>query len=180
MLRIKNLSRVLNKYILLNDNDNEKNELFLTLRQTLPSPALAAEGDFIPAQHPLRKEAIILSDAFEAVTNGMFSDELLEKLDELDPEGLLYPWKSLILCVRDFYSGDWDKAAGQLKEIPEGSAPYRFNSLLTAIFSGEAPPEDARLLYQAVLEDNRELKDSLELIQEAAGMEDLLMDTAAF
>ncbi len=175
----KNLSRLLNKYILLNENSPEKEELFRKLKSRLPSPALAAEGDFIPAQHPLRNEAIILSDAFEALTNGMFSDELLEKLKELDERSLLYPWKPFILCVRDFYSGNWADGVERLNEISEDSAVSRFKALLRSIFEGSSPPEDGKELYRAILEDNRELKDSLELIKEAVGMEDLLMDTAS-
>ena len=95
----------------------------------------------------------------------MFSDELLEKLDDLDHRmDSSYPWKPFILCVQGFLfrrTGARMLRQGWKVSFLKTARPPRFKDFLKSIFEGISHlPKTALELYKAVLEDNRELKDS--------------------
>ena len=153
-----------------------KNEL----SQELPNPHFVTDCPFIPTEHILKKEAWIVSDAFEAVTNGMFSPELSQELQTIPSHSLFYPWVLLTQAVKAFYAGRFNQLSALIALVPEGSAPAFFKGFFTAIAGSEAVPPEWENMKSSVLDDKRELTSSLEQLIEAAsaGMEDLLLETA--
>lgn len=89
--------------------------------QHLIHPRLILESPLLTDSHPLHQEALLVSDAFEAVTNGMESPEFLEALEDLEPESPFQPWKHLILAIHFFYEGLDEAVMAHLGQIPEAS-----------------------------------------------------------
>ncbi|MDC7239794.1 MAG: hypothetical protein PQJ50_05475 [Spirochaetales bacterium] len=184
----------INRYCLLNDDQPERKELFIELRRNLYSPALVASCDFIPPEHPLMKDAITLSDGFEALTNGMFNEEALQDVKKISSTSLLAPWSALISGVHRFYASDYEGCLNDIEGIEEDTAPALFKPFFSALLnssgklpSGSIVPDTAspealsqqwKELKESILENTRVIDDSLDLIQEAVSMEDLLLDTA--
>jgi len=173
-----NTKKALNKYILMQEDSPEKADLLKVLKRVVTSPKEVAEYEFLPADHILKREAILVSDAFEALTNGMFNDDILLQLSEISNDSLFGSWKILIESLYAFYSKNWMECKSKLKTIPDGTAPSLFKELFRSIFDGK-PNDDWDSLKSSILEDNSEIQDSLGLIRDASGIEDVLLDTAS-
>ncbi len=160
--------------------ESERQKIFEELIRTLPSPQFVTDCDFIPQDHKLKQEAWIVFDAFEAVTNGMFSFELSRQLDEIEGRSLMYPWAVLTKAVEAFYQGDPEKSYSLLGTLPETAAPYVFREFFITLLEKGSTPEVWEKLKKTVLDDSKELHSSLEQLIEAAqaGMEDLMLETA--
>ena len=159
---------------------SEKQILFRELATMMPSPLFITGCDTIPQEHPLKQEAWIVSDAFEAVTNGMFSFELSRQLEQIREDSLLHPWAVLTKAVEAFYNWNTEEGLKILSTLPEDSAPGRFRDFFSALMNKKEFPEEWMSLKDAVLDDTRDLKSGLEQLAEAAqaGMEDLMLETA--
>jgi len=158
----------------------EKERIKKRLSAELPNPLFISNCDFIPNEHILKKEAWIVSDAFEAVTNGMFSSELFEQLKTIPEGSLLSPWAVLTQAVEAFYAGSFQAVETFSNSIPEGSAPYSFVSFFNSVIANETLPEEWQRLGSSILDNKEELKSSLEQLNDAstAGMGDILLETA--
>ncbi|MDA3957689.1 hypothetical protein [Oceanispirochaeta sp.] len=174
----RNIKKLLNKYLSMSAEHPEKEELTLILQKRIFSPALLAGSDFLSLDHPLKKEAIILSDAFEALTNGMINDEILKELSTIPPVSLMYQWKILIQAISAYYSGDLDSCLTLIGTIPEEMAPAAFKSLFQSLLIEESPSSPWYSLTRSIVEDNDELRDSLDLIRDSTESEEILLDTA--
>ncbi len=175
----KDLKKKINRYCLLDDDQQERTELFTELRRTIYSPALVASCDFIPPGHPLMADAITLSDSFEALTNGMFDEEALHDVNKISPDSLLAPWCPLVSGIHRFYASDYQGCLKSIDRIQEGTAPALFKPFFTALLkTSESLPREWEELKDSILESTAVIDDSLDLIQEAVSMEDLLLDTA--
>ncbi|MBF9014757.1 MULTISPECIES: hypothetical protein [unclassified Oceanispirochaeta] len=177
----KNLVKLLNQYCMMPDDHQDKKDIFNELYKKIYSPALIVSCNFIPADNSLMKEALILSDAFESLTNGMIDEAALDKIDSVPEESLLYPWCSFTKAVHSFYAGDHKKSQNLIKKIPEDSAPGAFRFFFEALLDKDSDiVMEAHLekLKESVLESSRMIEDSLELIQESVEMEDLLLESA--
>ena len=126
----------------------------------------------------MKREAIILSDAFEALTNGMINDEILNELSGVSESSLLFPWKQFIQAVTAFYQSDMNLCLDLLKSIPEDAAPGEFQSVLRGLIKNQMIPAPWNNLAASIVEDNRELSDSLDLLSDSSESEDILLDTA--
>jgi len=173
-----NAKKQLNKYILMTGDHPEKDDLFIELKRNITSPKEIAEFDFLTPDSILKKEAIIISDAFEAMTNGMINDEIMEQLVHIGEESLFYSWKVLIEGLHAFYSRDLKKCREKISAIPGDTAPHCFKEMFQSVF-GQSESEDWTELMSSILESNTEIQDSLDLLKEASGMEDILLDTAS-
>lgn len=174
------LQNKLKDYIQCEDSQR-KEKIKRELSSELPNPVFITNCDFIPNEHILKKEAWIISDAFEAVTNGMFSSELFEQLKTIRPNSLLTPWAVLTQAVEAFYAGSFQKVRAFSNSILKESAPYGFVSFFNKVMENDALPEEWKQLGSSVMDDKKELKSSLEQLNDAAsaGMEDILLETAA-
>lgn len=174
------LQNKLKKYI-QSEDAVEKENIKRELSAEIPNPLFITKCDFIPNDHLLKKEAWIVSDAFEAVTNGMFSTELFEQLKSIDQDSVLGPWSMLTRAVEAFYAGSFQAVKSFTSLIPEESTPYAFVSFFNKVIKNDILPEEWQRLGSSVLDNKKELKSSLEQLNDAssAGMEDLLLETAA-
>jgi hypothetical protein len=90
----------------------------------------------LTANHPLRREAVVLSDAFEAVTNGMETPEVMEALLELSGDSLFQSWKHLVLAIHFFYEGLDEASVAHLRHfVGSASADSPINTLGGALLS---------------------------------------------
>jgi hypothetical protein len=84
-------------------------------------PKLILETSLLDDSHPWKHQALTVSDAFEAVTNGMEDRTLFEALEGWESSSPFTPWKNLILAIRDFYRGQDDDAARFAMAVPAAS-----------------------------------------------------------
>ena len=173
------LQNKLKNYI-QSENPEQRLKLKRELEMEIPHPQFVTKCDFIPNEHPVKRDAWIISDAFEAVTNGMFSAELSGELNTIEKDSLFLPWVPLIQGIETFYSGSFSEVLPLLETIPDWSAPYAYIGFFKAVINKTAMPESWKELSESVLDDNMELASSMEQLTEAAqaGMEDILLETA--
>lgn len=105
-----------------------------TLSRHLVHPRQILRTSLLTESHPLKKEALLISDAFEAVTNGMHQNGVMEALDTLAPDSLFLPWKHLILALYFFYEDLEEGCLAHLSQIPDHSPLARFKGLFHALF----------------------------------------------
>jgi hypothetical protein len=108
----------------------------------------------------------------------MHNDEILNDLSLIPPTSLLAPWKTFILAVDAFYRNEEDLCLDLVKSIAAESAPSAFKPLFLNIMKKRTIPDEWSKLAAAILENNRELSDSLNLIKDSSEIEDVLLDTA--
>jgi hypothetical protein len=177
----KNLINLLNQYCMMPDDLQDKKNIFDKLYKELYSPALIVSCDFIPADDSLMREAIILSDAFESLTNGMSDDPALRELDRIPEDSLLHPWCFFTRSVHSFYEGDHESCLKHIRSVPENSAAGAFRFFFESLLGCNSENEIKTVwkgLKESVLESSRVIEDSLELIQESVEIEDLLLESA--
>jgi hypothetical protein len=127
----------------------------------------------LPEEHPLRKAAAALDEAFVAVTNGPVADETLV-LPEVSRRSPLAPWKHLVRAIAAFYRGD-EAACRQFLEAIDGeSAPARLVPAMQAMLPGSATvaltPAAAALRARITRDSN--LRDALEELDQAFALRD--------
>ncbi len=144
----------------------------------------------LTGSHPLRGEALVIADAFEAVTNGMQTQEVMQELETLSRDSLFQPWKHLVLAVHFFYERLDEAALAHLGRVPGTSPLAPLKGALTAILSSSAAtlsPASTALHDQIHIPDPeltamaQQLTDTLESEQETqfwSVMADFLEDTA--
>jgi len=95
------------------------------LRAAIRSPSDILNCGTIPEDHALKRDALAVRDAFEAVTNGMSSPEAEEAMDAISRDAVFAPWVLLVRAIKDFYAGDAASAEAWAARIPAGSFPAR-------------------------------------------------------
>lgn len=88
----------------------------------LVHPKLLLESPLLDDTHPWKQQALLISDAFEAVTNGMEEPDLFETLENWEPGSPFAPWRELILALRAFYCGDDAEASRRASAVSDGPA----------------------------------------------------------
>jgi hypothetical protein len=126
----------------------------------------------------------VISDAFEAVTNGMNNTEALEDLEAKAEQTGSAEWVYLIQAIQAFYSQDFNKMDSLLMLIPEISDAANLKNVLYHM-SG-LPKETAKLTYheeklsKRITENSRFLRSAVEQLKESIEYgEDLFVETAS-
>jgi len=101
-------------------------------------PKLILESPLLTDAHVWRKEGLLVSDAFEAVTNGMEEPGVLEALDELEPDSPFQDWRHLILALHFFYEGLDEAVVVHLNQIPANSPVQTLVNTLLGILQENA------------------------------------------
>lgn len=160
----------------------ERNAASRALSAGLVQPRLLL--GMVPEHHPLRQEALLAADAFEAVTNGMCDPELLAGLDTIVPDSPLYPWTLLIRGVHALYGGQQTAALEFWRRVDRDSAPALLTEPLAAVLergSLDAIGEGAarREFVRGLFRDDRVVQDAFVQLETCAesGLSDLLADT---
>ena len=102
------------------------------LRNGFPGPAEEAltNAKRLADNHPLKRQAFIVLDALESVTNGMENPEVYEFLASIPEDSSLTPWKLLVYALKAYYRGDYGEMAERLEAIVEASPPKALSRLL--------------------------------------------------
>jgi hypothetical protein len=151
----------------------------------LVDPHDLLDGDALPADPSLIRHAVIVSDALEAVTNGMTNPDAWEALAALPSSSPLAPWKQLVLALDRVYQRDADGFYRESHEIPRDTPPACILPFLEALLQENASvafetPAEERLAAALVTEDTV-VPSAVEELQAARELEEygLFADTVA-
>ncbi|MGC9311129.1 MAG: hypothetical protein ACP5IA_00450, partial [Sediminispirochaetaceae bacterium] len=133
----------------------EHRRIMVELSACIGDPRIFQEEPVVHYNTRLHQQSIVIWDAFESVTNGMYNPEALHRLEEIDDESPFFPWKNFILAVLAFYQGDRDNLFQLLEKIPAGTPPGRFRNLLRHFEEDTARGKAANKLY-TLLEDDHD------------------------
>ena len=111
----------------------------------------------------------VISDAFEAVTNGMHNPEALERLSTLNEDSA--EWVNVIDAIRAFYAQNFDLMEKLLLLIPDDSKAGRLKRVLFHM-AGCADTDEKlsfheEKLAKRVTEDSRFLSSAIEQLRES-------------
>jgi len=81
-------------------------------------PGMVLAAPQLTAAHPLRREALAVADAFEAVTNGMQTRDVMTALEALEEDSIFQPWRHLILGIHFFYEQLDEAASAHFLAVP--------------------------------------------------------------
>ena len=109
--------------LLLPLSAEDEKRLYSELAEGLCDPGFPDKCPILPDNHKLRLESQIVSDAFEAVTNGMDNPEAMEKLEGLAASSALFPFKALTMSLRYLYIKEYALCRKALDTIPDNSPP---------------------------------------------------------
>ena len=115
-------------------------ELEAILTRGVTDPAVLAASPVLPAEHPLKRLARAVSDAFTAVTTGPLPAGALTSLDAIPRRSPLAPWKLLIRALDAFYRHDDAAVLANLSGIPPDSGPARLVPVLRRLVGDNGLP----------------------------------------
>lgn len=139
------------------------------LKKLITSPYLYRDDTKFKLPEGMAEESIIVSDALESVTNGMYNPEVLNRLQEITEESPFYPWKNAVLSILSFYQADRDNMLQLLEQIPAESPPAELKPILlhlTRADTSTPPASCAHGLIEAVREDKAFLQSAVEQLTE--------------
>lgn len=99
-------------------------------------PRLILESPLLTDAHPWRREALVVSDAFEAVTNGMEEPGILDRLEDLEPDSPFQSWRHLVLAIHFFHEGLDEAVRAHLDQISRDSPVQTLARTLELVISG--------------------------------------------
>jgi hypothetical protein len=108
------------------------------IRADLTDLGVLANSALLPLDHPLRRGAAAVQNAFSAVTSGPVDDAALG-LAEVSRRSPLGPWKPLLRAIAAFHRYEDAACEEHLRAIDPESAPARLIPLIRALLSGGAP-----------------------------------------
>jgi len=129
-----------------------RRELEAVLARGLTDPAVLAESPVLPADHPLKRMARAVSDAFSAVTTGPLPAGALASLGAIPRHSLLAPWKLLIRAMDAFYRHDDAAVLANLSGIPADSGPARLVPVLRRLVGENGLPAERSPAVTALIE----------------------------
>ena len=153
------------------------------LMTALNDPAILDRSTLLADDAPLKKEAQIIIDAFESVTNGMENPEAISNLDKISSESVLSPWKFITLAIRSFYNQDYSSMNTFLKDIDEDTPPYQLGLMLLHLSGRKdiSSPDKAQKRFIRLIQKDRSIFQSTrDLLEDALAnnMEELFIETA--
>ncbi len=145
-------------------------------------PRLILDSPLFAENHPWRHEALLISDAFEAVTNGMEEPGVLDSLEDLPADSLFQPWRHLILALHFFHEGLDEGVLAHLNAI--GNSPVAELGKVLLCLTGKADQPGSVMAERLVAQVNHQDPLFVQLVQDVAeGLEtdneDLFWDSFA-
>ncbi|MDZ7792468.1 MAG: hypothetical protein U5P10_01885 [Spirochaetia bacterium] len=139
------------------------------LKNLITSPYLYRDDTKFKLPEGMAEESIIVSDALESVTNGMYNPEVLNRLQEITGDSPFYPWKNAVLSILSYYQSDRDNMLQLLEQIPAESPPAVLKPILlhlSRVDTATPPASCAHDLIEAVREDRAFLQSAVEQLSE--------------
>jgi len=109
------------------------------IRSNLEDPRIFQQEPFSQLSDQLHSQSIIIWDAFESVTNGMYDPGLLEQLESIPSSSPFYPWKLLIHSILAFYQDDHENIEILLGDIPDDTPASRMVPVIRSLCKTEDP-----------------------------------------
>ncbi len=96
-------------------------------------PFYISRTDALKDNDILKFEAQIVSDAFEAVTNGMHDEEIMSHLSKIRPDSFFSDWRYLTEALYDIYRNSPEEASIAADMINPGSIPALLSPILQSL-----------------------------------------------
>lgn len=148
----------------------------------IDDPGVMDKSSILADDSPLRKEAQIIIDAFESVTNGMENTEALIRLGTINKNSVFASWKYLTLAVKSFYDRNFESMEGFLTSIEKDAPPEKLIPVLLHL--ADIKPLDSanrslKNFLNLIQKDRSIFTDTRELLKDALSndMEDLFSET---
>lgn len=139
------------------------------LKTLISAPHLYRNETQFQLPEEIAKESIIVSDALESVTNGMYNPEILNRLQEIDSASPFYPWRSAVMAILAFYQSDRDNMLQLLEQIPDSTPPAGLKPVLLNLSRIDTDTQlgaAAKRLVDEVREDRVFLLSAIEQLEE--------------
>ena len=130
-------------------------QALLEISRILLHPRDLIAAGILTDHDPLLVQAINLSDAWEAVTNGMPEASLMEELDRVPPDSPLRPWREAILAIYFYYEDLEEASRHHLSLIPEDTPLVRLKVALESLWSGQESQSFGNLTQKVLKIDSR-------------------------
>ncbi|MCP5514518.1 MAG: hypothetical protein H7A26_03520 [Spirochaetales bacterium] len=122
-------------------------------------PFYMSRTDALKDNDILKFEAQIVSDAFEAVTNGMYDEEIMSHLSKITPDSFFSDWRYLTETLYNIYRNSPEEASIAAGRINPGSIPALLCPVLQSLIdrSGSDSKEGFTEVEKSLLQEiNRE------------------------
>jgi hypothetical protein len=136
---------------LLTADTEKRRELETILARGLTDPAVLANSSILPADHPLKRTAAIVSHLFAAVTSGPLPEGALLPLNDIPRHSPLAPWKLLIRAFDAFYQRNDAAVLANLAGIPPEVGPARLVPVLRHLVGEKSDDHAPSFAVTAVL-----------------------------
>ncbi len=154
---------------LLNQLGNSKTEKEINIESQLKKyyidPFYISNSNSLNDKNYLKIEARIVSDAFEAVTNGMHSNETISQLGKIEDSSFFSDWKYLTESLYYIYTNSFENAEIALKKIQENSVPSLLLPVIKAIMQANqdisACSETGISFIREILNENIILRENI-------------------
>jgi hypothetical protein len=121
--RAAQFDSLLETYLRSSNSAQRRQEAGRKLAAHISHPAQLRSSPLLTEDNQLVRHSYIISDAFEAVTNGMYNPGALERLEEIPAGSPLQPWKTAVYAVLAFYQGDTENMQALLQQLPQETPP---------------------------------------------------------
>jgi hypothetical protein len=129
-----------------------RRELEEILTRGLTDPAVLADSPTLPADHPLKQLARLVSELFTAVTTGPLPEGALTPLNDIPRHSPLAPWKLLIRALDAFYRHADAAVQANVSGIPLDSGPGRLVPVLRRLIGENRTSEDLSFAMTTLLD----------------------------
>lgn len=166
---VSHIDTLLLRYLRSPAESPERETARTELVRRIDHPRKLRESGYLTVNCPLYRHSYSISDAFEAVTNGMYDPASLERLEEITADSPLHPWKTAICAILAFYQGDRENMSELLKELPEASPPAAVTASLlhlAGIRTGEPRGPKEKALREAVSADHSFIRSAAAQLRE--------------
>ncbi len=157
------------------ESNEQTQHLSKLLGEGLSNPAFIADCSKLPNDHPLKKEALVVQKAFEAVTGNHSEFEQRQNLQQLSSVSRKSPLANWCLFIRalDAYHQQNDQLCIELlSRIPEHTTLAQVKSILQSKINHVTKPDGlssrpTRELWKALTPESRDkqLQDIVDVIQ---------------
>lgn len=147
----------------------EYSQIAHTLSTLIADPRLHLRDELLQIPPHIQDESLVISDALESVTNGMYNPSVLKKMGAIPEYSPFAAWKQTILAILAFYRGDHDNMLQLLKKIPTDTPPAVLLPIflhLSHLEPMDEAPKEASSLIRMIKEDRTFLHSTVEQLEE--------------
>jgi hypothetical protein len=151
--------------------DEVRKDIESQLKKHFIDPFYVGRSPALHEKDILKADARIVSDAFEAVTNGMYDSEILTELEKIDENSFFADWKYLTEALYHMYSENFKEADRVFRKINQDSIPALISPVFYRIISRDKISSITELsdsekqFINSIIKDSLSVKNSLEQIE---------------